>query len=268
MLSLFATAGEATFNEEKLQTILQQQSEAVQARYPSRNPLETLRFFGLKPGMTVMEVLPYSGWYTKIIAPYLGKNGHIIAGDYPVDMWQHFDWASEAYIQERVKDTAAFPEKIKQWVPTDTPAASAYTFGNMPASLNGTVDTVLFIRALHNLARFNKEHQFLDKSLNDAYRVLKPGGLVAVVQHQTIAKNADGGNGYLNYEELVASMAKAGFSLARESDINKNPKDQPGKDEYVWRLPPSLDVPEGNEALKQKYQAIGESNRMTLVFKK
>ena len=218
--------------------------------------------------MTVVEVLPYSGWYTKIIAPYLGKSGHIIAGDYPVDLWPHFEWATVSYIEERLQDTKDFPSKIPDWAPNSPPKASAYTFGNMPTELNDSVDMVLFIRAMHNLARFNEQYQFFDNTLKDTYRILKPGGVVGIVQHETSLTGADGSNGYLNRSELISAMERAGFTLVAESDINKNPKDQPSTNDYVWRLPPTLDGSSGKPELRQKYQAIGESNRMTLLFKK
>ena len=266
--SLLTIAAPDSSSDDKLKAILAEQSEQSKARYEQRHPFETLKFFGLKPGMTVIEVLPYSGWYTKIIAPYLGEQGHIIAGDYPVDLWPHFEWATVSYIEARIEDTKAFPQKVQQWAPNNTPKISAYTLDNMPASLNETVDAVLYIRALHNLARFNEQYHFMDKALADTYRVLKKGGVVGVVQHQTQVKNADGANGYLNREELVAQMEKAGFKLIAESDINKNPNDQPGPNDYVWRLPPTLDGTDNNPELRKKYMAIGESNRMTLLFQK
>ena len=251
-----------------LQAILEQQSEQSKARYAYRHPYETLKFFGIKPGMTVVEVLPYSGWYTQILAPYLGKEGHIIAGDYPVDLWPHFEWATVSYIEERIEDTKDFPNKVQQWAPNTPPKISAYTLDNLPQSLNNSVDAVLYIRALHNLSRFNDEYHFMDKALAATHRVLKEGGVVGIVQHETQVKNADGANGYLNREELVAQMQKAGFTLVAASDINKNPKDQPGPNDSVWRLPPTLDGTDNNPELKKQYMAIGESNRMTLLFKK
>ncbi|WP_339673673.1 methyltransferase domain-containing protein [Dasania marina] len=253
-------------NEQKLKTVLAQQSDAVKARYTYRHPFETLVFFGIKPGMTVVEVLPYSGWYSKILAAYLGKEGHIIAADYPLPLWQHFSWADADYVQQRKQDTLEFANRITQWQPLNTPKASAYTFDTMPASLSNSVDAVLFIRALHNLARFNAEFHYLDQALSESYRILKPGGIVGIVQHETSQANADGGNGYLNRKQVIQAMEKAGFTLQAESNVNSNPKDQPSANEEVWRLPPSLDVKD--EALRQRYLAIGESNRMTLLFKK
>jgi len=109
-------------------------------------------------------------------------------------------------------------------------------------------------------------------ALADAYTVLKPGGVVGVVQHQAPAGRsddwADGSRGYLNRDTLLGQFEAAGFEFVGESDVNQNPKDIPGEDEIVWRLPPGLQTSRDDPELKAKYQAIGESNRMTLLFRK
>ncbi|MFO7764396.1 MAG: hypothetical protein R6V61_11760, partial [Wenzhouxiangellaceae bacterium] len=125
-----------------------------------------------------------------------------------------------------------------------------------------------------NLARFNDEHGFLDDALADAFAVLKPGGTFGVVQHWARDDMpddwADGDNGYLKRDFVIDQAEAAGFEFVEGSDINANPDDQPSVDEYVWRLPPTLRVEdEGeNEALMAEYEAIGESHRMTLKFRK
>jgi len=128
---------------------------------------------------------------------------------------------------------------------------------------------VLYIRALHGLARVESKGQFLSNSLRRTYQLLKPGGLVGVVQHQASEDKsdswADGNQGYLKLSYVKKMMADAGFEFVGESPINQNPKDQPTDEENVWRLPPSLS---GNTQLAERYKAIGESNRMTLLFRK
>jgi predicted methyltransferase len=138
----------------------------------------------------------------------------------------------------------------------------------MPANLDGTADRVLFIRALHNLNRFND----MDGAASEAYRVLKPGGMVGVVQHRAPesapAEWADGSKGYLKQSDVIAKFEAAGFKLKDTSDINANPKDVPGADDIVWRLPPSLNGTEEGTPERAAMEAIGESNRMTLLFMK
>ena len=131
---------------------------------------------------------------------------------------------------------------------------------------------VLYIRALHNLSRFNDDGGHLDASLAEAYRVLKPGGIVGVVQHAAPEDAPDestkGQRGYLKQSTLVSQFEAAGFKLVGTSTINSNPDDVPATDEIVWRLPPSLNGTEEGTPERAAVEAIGESNRMTLKFKK
>lgn len=241
-----------------------------QARHSSRHPVETLSFFGVKPGDTVLEVLPGDGWYSKILVPYLGKNGQLIGVDYNMDLWPRFgSWVTAEFMEGRKRWPTEFTSNAKAWGGADGASTSAYTFSSLPDSLTGKVDAVLFIRALHNLYRFEPDGNYLSQALGETRRVLKPGGVVGIVQHALSEDKPDsqasGATGYLKRSTIVAFMDKAGFELIGESDINKNPKDDPQASENVWRLPPSLNAPEANKA---KYQAIGESNRVTLLFRK
>lgn len=257
-------------NIQKLTGITQGLPAEHQARYAARHPVETLAFFGVKPGDTVVEVLPGDGWYSKILVPYLGKNGQLIGVDYSMDMWPKFgSWANVQFIEGRKRWPAEWAANAKTWGGNDGAAAQAYTFATLPAGLTGNVDSVLFIRALHNLARFENNGAYLTRALTETKRVLKPGGTVGVVQHVISEDQPDamatGETGYLKRSKIIAVMEQAGFELIGETDINKNPKDNPQAGENVWRLPPSLNAPEAD---KPKYQAIGESNRVTLLFRK
>lgn len=249
-----------------LDAILDSQPDEVKARYQYRHPKETLAFFGIKPGMTVVEALPGAGWYSKILLPYLGEKGHLIGVDYPEDMWPRFEWASKEFIEGRRVWPANWPDEIKGWNISDAAKASAYTFNTLPKELTGKADAVLFIRALHNLSRFEPEGAYFTTALQEANRVLKPGGILGVVQHATSDKNATGATGYLERDSLVKRIETLGFKLVDESDINTNPKDKANAEDIVWRLPPSLVTSKDNEQLRNEYLAIGESNRMTLKF--
>lgn len=248
----------------KLDAVLAAQPDKAKARYRYRHPKETLQFFGIEPGMTVMEVLPGGGWYTRILLPYLGKEGHLIGFDYPLSLWPNYDWASKEYIEQRRQWPTTWPNEVKSWNIADAARVSAYTTETLPKELTGTVDAALFIRALHNLLRFNDS--YFNTALQETYRALKPGGILGVVQHSTTDKNATGETGYLERDSLVKRIEAFGFKLVDESDINANPKDK--ADDIVWRLPPSLSTSKDNEELRKKYLAIGESNRMTLKFVK
>jgi predicted methyltransferase len=259
-------------DSERLSLVLAAQPEETQARYPYRHPQETLEFFGIEPGMTVVEALPGGGWYTKILLPYLGNDGQLIGADYAREMYPLFGFFSEE--QLKAKDTwiEDFTADAKEWTGDDGARASAFVFGSMPDELKGTADAVLFIRALHNLARFEAEGGHLTAALRNAYDALKPGGIVGVVQHHARDGMSDdwasGRNGYLKRDFLIGRMEEAGFEFVAASDINANESDQPTEEDIVWRLPPSLATSKEDPELKAKMEAVGESNRITLKFRK
>lgn len=255
-----------------LDSILAAQPEDIQARYPYRHPKETLGFFGIQPGMTVVEALPGGGWYSKILLPYLGSEGRLIGVDYPLAMWPEFGFFDDKFIEGKKTWVTTWTADAESWRGENGANVSAFVFGSMPEEMAGTADAVLFIRALHNLARFESKGGYLTTALADAYNVLKPGGIVGVVQHHARDELpdewADGSRGYVKKDFIVGKMQEAGFELVGESDINANPQDQPGEEDVVWRLPPSLNGSKDNPELQEQMRAIGESNRMTLLFKK
>ncbi len=257
--------------ETRLKTILDAQPDKAKARYKYRRPLETLKFLGIKHGMNVVEVLPGHGWYTKILLPYLGKNGHLVGVDYAQEMWPNFSFATEQFIERKKIWVDTWTRDASEWRGDDSATISASKYGEIPANLKGTADAVLFIRALHNLARYDSKGGYLSRALKETYDILKPGGLVGVVQHRAYEdrpdKWADGNNGYLKQSFVIKVMQEQGFELLGESDINANPKDQANVGDIVWRLPPSLRGHK-DDAAKAAAVAIGESNRMTLKFRK
>jgi predicted methyltransferase len=244
----------------------------MKARYPYRHPGETLEFVGIEPGMTVVEGLPGSGWYTRILLPYLGSEGHLIGADYSLEMYPNFSFVNEEFMANQRQWTTNFPAGAREWGGDNGAPVSAFHFGSMPADLAGTADVVFFPRVLHNLARFEAEGGYLTAALADAYAVLKPGGTFGIVQHEArddmSDEFADGSRGYLKKSFVIAAVEAAGFEFVAESDINANPKDQPGNDDIVWRLPPTLGTSRHDPELKAELEAVGESNRMTLKFRK
>jgi predicted methyltransferase len=267
----------AGFSADPLQSVLDAQPDEIQARFDARHPRETLEFFGIEPGMTVVEGLPGGGWYTRILLPYLGSEGELIAANYPLDMWPNFPFADEAFMENIRKWPEEFPQQAEGWCENDCADVRTFWFGDMPAEVEGTADAVLFIRVLHNMAAFQNAgiDNYLDQAFADAHAALKPGGILGVVQHEARDDMpddwADGSAGYLKQAFVIERAEAAGFELVDSSDINANPNDQPTTDEVVWRLPPSLSVPEdaeNAEALRAQYESIGESNRMTLKFRK
>ncbi len=259
-------AAAAGFDEAKLAAILKARSEEDKARDEFRHPGETLEFFGVTPEMTVIEALPGGGWYSRVIIPYVNDEGGYGAVNYDAEMFRSLmPDASE----ERLASFAAFPETFPAQATEmgATGEVAAWSFGAMPEPLIETADAFLFVRALHNLNRAGGD--YLDAALSDAYAVLKPSGVLGVVQHRAPATAegdaASGANGYLRQDDVIAMMEEAGFEFEEASEINANAADQPGAEDIVWRLPPTLGMGETN---RETFMAIGESDRMTLRFRK
>lgn len=257
---------------DRLATVLGAQPEDAQVRYRYRHPQETLEFFGIEPGMTVVEGLPGRGWYTKLLLDYLGKEGHLIGANYAQDMWPNFSFANEEFLAMISNWLSEWPAGAGEWRGDDSATIAAFEFGSMPESMAGTADVVFLARVLHNLANFEAEGGFLTAAMADAYAVLKPGGTLGIVQHHASDEMsddfADGSHGYLKKAFVIAAAEKAGFEFVAESDVNANGRDRPAEDEVVWRLPPSLRDSADNPERRAEMEAIGESNRMTLKFRK
>jgi predicted methyltransferase len=258
-----------------LDDVLAAQDLEMKSRYQYRRPKETLEYFGIKPGMTVAEVLPGGngpGWYTKILVPYLGENGTLIGVDYNVDMWANFGgFANEEFLNKRKSWAQTWTSEMMEWRSEGSANIDAFALGSHPDTLDEKADVVLVIRALHHLNRF--DGVFWDEAMSDIKAVLKPGGTVGIVQHRGPEGNSDewavGDNGYLKQSFVIKAFEEAGFELVGEpSELNANPKDQPSNSDMVWRLLPTLATSREDAELKAKMEAIGETDRMTLMFRK
>ena len=263
-----ATSGAAA---ERLDAVLASQPEEIKARYPYRHPKEMLEFFGVEPGMTVVDTLPGEVWYAGLLLDYLGTGGTVVGADYSPEMWTHFgDYTPDP--KTKATWPADFVAKTEPKRAADDAAVAAFQYGAVPDSMAGTVDVVLVVRALHHFARLEQSGGYLTKALADMNKLLKPGGIVGVEQHRAPEKNADdwakGEAGYLKQSAVVAAFQAAGFELVGSSEINANAKDQPTEKDVVWRLPPTLATSKDNPELKAQMEAIGETDRMTLKFKK
>lgn len=224
-------------------------SEANRARDKYRNPGQTLAFFGIKPDMHVVELWPGGGWYTEILAPYLAEKGRLTVAP-PVAR-------TEAMAKFLDADSARYGKVIR----ANFPAAE----GAVPV-LPGSADMVVTFRNVHNW-RFGGVDQ-AQEAFNQIYTMLKPGGVLGVVDHrlpEAMDSAKEEKSGYMKKSSIVAFATKAGFRLAAESEINANPRDTHDWEKGVWTLPPRLI---NGDVDRDKYLAIGESDRMTLKFVK
>jgi predicted methyltransferase len=226
------------------------------ARDAQRHPLETLEFLGIRPNQHVLEYGPGEGWYTELLSPALAKNGklYVTTADpngakterstlYGVRTKYFLDKAPEVY--GGVERVVIDPKNPK-------------------LGLDGKLDAVLVFRGLHGM----HNNKLLGAWLAEFHRALKPNGILGIEQHRAAAgQNVDEASkrGYLPEAYVVEQIQAAGFKLAGKSEINANPKDTKDHPEGVWSLPPTLREGDKN---RDKYLAIGESDRMTLKFVK
>lgn len=231
-------------------------TDAQKARDRYRNPAQTLAFFGIEPGMTVVEPLP--GWYTEILGPLLAADGTYIGVNLP----------PHAY------GSAERQARVHRWRDSFV-ASRADVFGpRAHARFLLTEDGFSAPDSVDAIVAFRSTHGWIYRGIADEvfaefYRVLKPGGVLGIVQHrdrEDSAYNAYDRRGYLKESLVIDLVENAGFKLEAKSEINANPKDTKDYEIGVWALPPRLRV--DDEALKEKHRAIGESDRMTLKFVK
>jgi predicted methyltransferase len=254
-----------------LQGVVLDRNAQERSRDKYRRPVQTLSFFHLEPGMKVAEALPGDGWYSRILAKYLGAEGVLHGINYNEDMWALFGFFSEERIAQMSARTAKFPALIESFTKNGI-QTSGFTFATAPKDINGSVDRVLFIRTLHNLNRFEEKAGTRSQAIKVAFDLLAPNGLVGVVQHRAPQNAeddwADGRNGYLKQSAVIKAFEDAGFELVMTSEINANAKDQPKLEDSVWRLPPNFSGVGDDASKRAEMEAIGESDRMTLLFKK
>ena len=260
-----------TFDAAKLDAILAAQPEKTKARYRYRHPKETLEFFGVAPGMTVADTLP-GAYYSRILLPYLGEKGALVGVSYSIGH-RAIDSGDDKKRMERVRNwPSMFVDHAEDWRGGSKAAVSAFLFEDMPEAVKGTVDVFLVVRASHHLNKYEDNGNRRTKALADIYAALKPGGILGVVQHRSPAGNRDewarGFKGYIKQAPYIEAIKAAGFDFVAASEINANPNDKPSESDAVWRLPPILSGSAEGTEKHAAMQAIGESDRMTLKFRK
>lgn len=264
--------GAAHFEAAKMEKILSTRDDAMKARYQYRHPKETLEFFGVAPGMTVADLLPGQHWYSGILLPYLGKDGQLVGTDYAEKTWVGYQAGEEGaaeWVAKRTKWPEEWAERAEGWRQEGDAKVSAMAIDKVPGDLVGKIDVFMMMRALHLPNRFDGE---LGSLLANAYKALKPGGTLGIVQHRAPESSSDawatGGAGYLKQSALIAAVKAAGFEFVASSEVNANAKDKPTEQDVVWRLPPAFGGSADDAEKRAAMQAIGESDRMTLKFRK
>jgi len=239
-----------------------QRTPAFKKRDAARHPLKTLEFFGIRPDMTVIEVLPARGWYTEILAPFLRAKGQLIEASVPANSDNPFLHKMAAAYHRKLASNPGVYGKVR-----DEPfAPPAYMALGAPHS----ADMVLTFRNMHDLVYANVHGEVSDRIMqrffHSAWQVLKPGATLGIVAHranpgQPVAKSHMLGR--LPQAYVIHEAEKAGFRLAGTSNVNANPQDP--RTMAVWKLPPTLNESKSKQA---HYRKIGEADNMTLRFVK
>jgi predicted methyltransferase len=223
-------------------------------RDPFRHPAETLAFFGIQPSSRVVEILPgSSGYYMEILAPWLKEKGAYIAADRDESLPQYL--SDHRKLLQRLRDESNLYSSV---------VVTQFRANRHAIAPAGSVDVVISFRNLHNWIERNE----LQESLQAFHAALKPGGVLGIVDHrgrtdQTQAEQI--ASGYVREDVAISLIEQAGFKLQARSEINANPKDTKDHPEGVWSLPPSFRMKDKD---REKYTAIGESDRFTLRFVK
>jgi predicted methyltransferase len=238
-------------------------TEGEKARDGMRHPAATLNFWQLRPSMTVVEIRPGGGYWTDILAPYLAAGGGkliVTSGD--PDKMTEAQKANLARFLKPYQDNPTLFGRLE----TGVFAANS----DKPMAQPGSVDLIISSRNFHGFVLQNIK----DYAIKSMFDALKPGGLVGIEQHRGDARRPQNAStGYMRQDWVISEMRKGGFEFVGASEINANPNDTKDHPFGVWTLPPTLNTaPNGQPANPEfdntKYKAIGESDRMTLLFRK
>ena len=219
-----------------------------------RHPIETLNFFNIKPTDTVVEIWPGDGWYSEVLAPLLQSQGQLIAAHFP----------EQSQIKYYERSRAKFNKKMQQPAYNKVQVSSFHPPKQLNIAKAGSADKVLTFRNVHNWMKSGAEQA----AFKAFFTVLTPGGYLGVVEHRAhegTSLTQQIKSGYVTESYVKQLAQEAGFMFVASSEVNANIKDTKNYPNGVWSLPPSLRIADENKAAQL---AIGESDRMTLLFKK
>jgi predicted methyltransferase len=257
-LSIFTSLSGTAHADDALKATIagSQRTPAFVARDVWRHPVETLSFMGITPSMTVVEISPGAGWYTEILAPYLRDKGQLILAASDPTSSSEYSRRGADRLKKKLDAQPAVYDKVKLGV-FEPPAKLNYA----PA---GSVDLVLTFRNVHNWAAVGEP---VTKAVfQSMYDALKPGGVLGVVDHRLPPNrplDPKFESGYVPVAYVLRMAQSVGFKLQDQSEINANPKDTADHPNGVWALPPTYANKDKDRA---RFDAIGESDRMTLKF--
>lgn len=257
LLAASVSVAYGTENTPDLSQILAGKHRSAEHKHrdPFRHPQQTLEFFDIKNDMTVVEIWPGAeGWYTEILAPYLRDKGKLYAAHFSGDTEEPFYKKSLGSFVDKIQKQPKIYDKLELTVLHPPKAVEI-----APA---GSADRILTFRNVHNWMKTDQAAVVF----NAMFKALKPGGILGVVEHRNSnlkPQDNKAASGYVSEDYVIALARNAGFEFLEKSEINANSKDSKDYPDGVWTLPPTLRLKDKD---KQKYLAIGESDRMTIKF--
>ena len=248
-------------HQERIAKILADPARANDAKRDQyRHPAETFEFFRLHPDHVIGEYAPGGEWVSRLLGRYVNENGKY-TGLY---------FGTKTHFSDQQKQSIAaaitkFPSDVAAVSGRPATDFNAFSLSEIPESAKGSFDRILVMRMMHNLINWN----IADAEIKAMRDLLKPDGLLGIEQHRAKAdapySYTNGSKGYMREADIINFMEIHGFELVAKSEVNANPKDSANWPDGVWTLPPALRLKDVDRA---KYEAIGETDRMTLLFKK
>jgi predicted methyltransferase len=248
-------------HQARMATILADPTRAEDSKRDKyRHPAETFEFFRLHPDHVIGEYAPGGEWVSRILGRYVNEKGKYTGLYFGTKT--HFDEKTKEGI---AKGVAKFPNDVAAVSGRPATDFNAFSLSGIPEGAKGTFDRIIVMRMLHNMVNWD----IADAEIKAMRDLLKPDGLLGIEQHRAKASApysyTDGSKGYMREADIISLMQLHGFDLVAKSEVNANPKDTANWPDGVWTLPPRLALKDVDKA---KYEAIGESDRMTLLFKK
>ncbi len=246
---------------ERLAKILADPARAADAKRDKyRHPAETLEFFQIHPDHVVGEYAPGGEWYTRLLGRYVDDKGKFSGLFFGTG--SYFDDKRKAGIAAGI---TKFPDDVAKVTGRPATDFTAFSLSAMPEGVKGTYDRILIMRMMHNMMNWN----IADAEIKAMRDLLKDDGMIGIEQHRASAtapfSKSNGELGYVREADVIKLMEVNGFTLVAKSEINANPKDTKDYDDGVWTLPPVFAKKDVDRA---KYETIGESDRMSLLFRK
>ena len=175
-----------------------------------RNPVDVIDFLGIEPGMQVLDMLAYSGYYTEVLSHAVGPTGQVLCQN-PAAVLELSKGANERALNQRLSNNR---------LPNVTRVNREFdNLGIPPASLDAAITAL----NLHDLYHVSPDHAV--EVLTSIYAILKPGGVFGVIDHIGVPGRDNVTLHRMTRAQALEVASAAGFEFVEESDLLANPYD-------------------------------------------